>query len=113
MGWWWWRLLLGACRYERTDDERNHGSSVTTGLFQALDELLDLPYFDVLLGLVRLLLFTHVGGASVVRAWWDQGLRGGLSVDIQNTFFQGCGGARGTVAPAPAGAGKAETMQGG
>lgn len=61
-------MLAGACRGKRTDDEGNHGSSVTTGLCQALDELLDLPHFNVLLGLVGLLLFTHFGGAFVVRA---------------------------------------------
>lgn len=38
----------------RTDDERDHGGAVTTGLFKALDEFLDLPYLNVLLGLVRL-----------------------------------------------------------
>jgi len=58
-------------RAERTDDERNHGGSISTSGFKTLDELLDLPYFDVLLGLVRLLLFTHVGGAVVVRAGLD------------------------------------------
>lgn len=48
----------------RTDDERNHGSSISAGGFQALDELLHLPNLDVLLGIIRLLLLllgAHVG----------------------------------------------------
>lgn len=47
---------------KRTDDERNHGSSISAGRFKTLDQLLDLPDFDVLLGFTGLLLFgTHVG----------------------------------------------------
>lgn len=38
----------------RTDDERDHAGAVATGGLEALDELLDLPYLDVLLGVVRL-----------------------------------------------------------
>lgn len=48
-----------------TDNERNHGCAVTTRLFKALDQLLDLPYFNVLLGFVRLRV-THDGGGLVV-----------------------------------------------
>jgi hypothetical protein len=80
-------VLSEACRGERTDDERNHGGSVTTGLCQALDELLDLPHFNVLLGLVGLLLFTHVGGACVVRAVGNKGCGAGLSVEMFKHFF--------------------------
>ena len=50
-----------------TDDERNHGSSVATRLFKALDQLLDLPYLDVLLCFVRLWV-THDGGCILLRA---------------------------------------------
>jgi hypothetical protein len=80
-------VVSEACRGGRTDDERNHGSSVTTGLCQALDELLDLPHFNVLLGLVGLLLFTHVGGAWVVRAVGMKAVGGGLvSRNVQTLF---------------------------
>ena len=51
------------------DDEGNHGGSIAAGGFQALDELLDLPDLDVLVGLVALagaLLFGgHFGGCNV------------------------------------------------
>jgi hypothetical protein len=103
--------LAGACRGGRTDDERNHGSSVTTGLCQALDELLDLPHLNVLLGLVGLLLFTHVGGVCVVRAVGTKAVGAGLSVEMFKHFFQGCGGARETVAPVLAGAAAAGWVQ--
>lgn len=45
----------------RTNDERNHGRSIAPGGFQSLDELLDLPDFDVLLSLIGLRV-THFGG---------------------------------------------------
>ena len=49
-----------------TNDERNHGRSISAGGLEALDQLLDLPDLNVLLGLVVLLLVAHVerGGAS-------------------------------------------------
>lgn len=37
-----------------TNDEGNHGGSIATRGFQALDQLLHLPNFNVLLGLVGL-----------------------------------------------------------
>jgi hypothetical protein len=37
---------------QRTDDQRNHGRSISSGSLKTLDELLDLPDLDVLLGLV-------------------------------------------------------------
>ena len=48
----------------RTNDERNHGGSISASRFQTLDQLLHLPDFDVLLRIVRLLLLllgAHVG----------------------------------------------------
>lgn len=47
--------------YELTDDERDHGGPISSGSFQALDQLFDLPDLDILLGLVGLL-FTHDDG---------------------------------------------------
>lgn len=44
-----------------TDDEGNHGGSVSARLFKTLNELFDLPYLDVLLSLIRLWI-THYGG---------------------------------------------------
>jgi hypothetical protein len=44
----------------RTNDERNHGGSISSGRFESLDQFLDLPDLDVLLGLVRLRV-THDG----------------------------------------------------
>ena len=38
---------------QRTDNQRNHGRSISSGCFKTPDELLDLPDLDVLLGLVR------------------------------------------------------------
>lgn len=38
----------------RTDDERDHARAVTTGGFETFDQLLDLPYLDVLLGVSAL-----------------------------------------------------------
>lgn len=38
---------------QRTDNQRNHGRSISSGRFKTPDELLDLPNLDVLLGLVR------------------------------------------------------------
>ena len=37
-----------------TDDKGNHGCSISSGLLKPLDELLHLPYLDVLLRLVGL-----------------------------------------------------------
>jgi hypothetical protein len=103
-------VLSEACRGGRTDDERNHGGSVTTGLCQALDELLDLPHFNVLLGLVGLLLFTHVGGVCVVRAVGTKAVGRACQSKCSEHFFQSCGGARRTVAPVLAGAAAAAGM---
>lgn len=51
---------LGTSR--RTNDEGNHGGSISAGGFKTLDQLLHLPDLDVLLGIVRLLLLgTHDG----------------------------------------------------
>ncbi len=44
-----------------TNDEGNHGGSISSGGFQAFDQLLHLPDFNVFLGLVCLGV-THVGG---------------------------------------------------
>lgn len=41
------------------------GLQVNSRLFEALDQLLNLPYFDILLGLVRLWLGAHVCGYVV------------------------------------------------
>lgn len=40
-------------KIQRTDNQRNHGGSISSGRFKTPDELLDLPNLDVLLGLVR------------------------------------------------------------
>lgn len=47
----------------RTDNERDHGGTISTGGFKTLDQLLDLPDLNVLLGFTRLalLLGTHGG----------------------------------------------------
>jgi hypothetical protein len=53
-------LVAGGGRREggsRTDDEGNHACAIAPGGFEAFDELLDLPDFDVLLSLVGLRLF--------------------------------------------------------
>ena len=42
------------------DDERNHGGSISSGGFKTPDQLLDLPYFNILLRVVRLSLGAHV-----------------------------------------------------
>lgn len=47
----------------RTDDERNHGRSISSSGFEALDQLLHLPYLNVLLGVVGLDR-AHIGGAT-------------------------------------------------
>lgn len=39
---------------QRTDNQRNHGCPVSAGGLEALDQLLHLPYLDVLLRIVRL-----------------------------------------------------------
>jgi len=39
---------------ELTDDERYHGSPIPSRGFKTLDELLDLPYFNILFGFVLL-----------------------------------------------------------
>lgn len=44
-----------------TDDKRDHRCSISSGSLKPLDELLDLPYLNVLLGFIRLLGRTHVG----------------------------------------------------
>lgn len=52
-----------------TDNERNHGGSISAGGFQALDQFLHLPDLDVLLHIVRLLLLllgTHFEEEKVI-----------------------------------------------
>lgn len=46
---------------ELTNNEGDHGSSISSSGFQALDELFHLPDFDILFGLVGLRV-THFGG---------------------------------------------------
>jgi hypothetical protein len=46
---------------EHTNDEGNHRGSISSRCLEALDQLLDLPDFDVLLGLVGLGV-THIDG---------------------------------------------------
>lgn len=47
----------------RTDNERNHGGTISAGRFKTLDQLLNLPDLNVLLGFtaLSLLLGTHGG----------------------------------------------------
>lgn len=47
----------------RTDNERDHGGTISAGGFETLDQLLDLPDLNVLLGFttLALLLGTHGG----------------------------------------------------
>lgn len=52
---------------QRTDNERNHGGSISTSGFKTLDQLLDLPDLDILLSFVRRR-SAHLGEATV-----DQG----------------------------------------
>lgn len=48
--------------YEKhTDNQRNHRGSISSGGFKTLDELLDLPDFNILLRVVRSLSRAHVG----------------------------------------------------
>lgn len=47
-------LYMTAGNEPLTNDQGNHGSSVSSGGFEPLDELFNLPYFDVLFSLVRL-----------------------------------------------------------
>lgn len=49
----------------RTDDEGNHGGSISPGGLKALYELLHLPYFNVLLSVVGLLSRAHTGEATL------------------------------------------------
>ena len=48
-------------RAAHTDDEGNHGCAISTGGFEALDQLFDFPDLDVLLGLVGLRLLGRHG----------------------------------------------------
>lgn len=69
----------------RRDDEGNHGGSISAGSFQALNELLDLPDLDVLVGLgAGALLF----GGHDGRLCWGKVCRceieSGLKSDRQN-----------------------------
>ena len=48
-----------------TNNEGNHGCSIATSGFQALDQFLHLPDLDILLGLVGLGV-THDGGFSAM-----------------------------------------------
>ena len=51
-----------------TNNERNHGGAIAAGGFKTLDQLLDLPDLDVLLGLVGLLVLPgRHGRGGVVR----------------------------------------------
>jgi hypothetical protein len=63
-------LVLGRCACQwppcsqrglLTDDERDHGCAIAAGSFKTLDQLLDLPDLDVLLGVVGLLLLRRHG----------------------------------------------------
>jgi hypothetical protein len=51
----------------RTDDERNHGGSISTSGFKTLDQLLDLPDLNVLFSLIGLLVLPgrHGRGGDV------------------------------------------------
>ena len=46
---------------KHTDNQRNHRGSISSGGFKTLDELLDLPDFNILLRVVRSLSRAHVG----------------------------------------------------
>jgi hypothetical protein len=81
-------LILGRCTWlvggalsgvqvSRTDNERNHGGSISTGGFETLDQLLDLPDLNVLLRLIGLLVLPgrHGRGGVVdvrVEWWWGR-----------------------------------------
>lgn len=54
---------LGIDKEKRTDNERDHGGTISAGGFKTLDQLLDLPNLNVLLGFaaLALLLGTHGG----------------------------------------------------
>lgn len=78
-------LSLSECR-RHTNNQRNHGGSVSSGCFEALDELLNLPYFDVLFRLVGLRC-AHDGqrdATEVSRPWMkkkkDSSVRVGICV---------------------------------
>jgi hypothetical protein len=49
-----------------TDNEGNHGCAISTGGFKTLDQLLDLPDLNVLLGVVGLLVLGRHGRGVVV-----------------------------------------------
>jgi len=51
-----------------TNDERNHWCAVSTRRFETFDQLLDLPYFNILFGLVGLG-STHNGGVGDQWPW--------------------------------------------
>ena len=59
--------ISGGGQWQRTNNERNHGSSISTSGFKTLDQLLDLPDLDILLSFVRRR-GAHLGEATV-----DQG----------------------------------------
>ena len=68
------------CRHwrgeRRTDNERDHGGTISAGGFKTLDQLLDLPDLNILLGftgLSLLLLGTHGG-----RGQGDRGRNGSI-----------------------------------
>ena len=42
------------CGSGLTDDEGYHGSAIASGLFEALDEFLYFPYFNILLSVIGL-----------------------------------------------------------
>ena len=46
--------VFGRFQKRLTDDEGYHGGAIASGLLKALDEFLHFPYFNVLLGFVRL-----------------------------------------------------------
>ena len=54
----------------RTDDERNHAGAIPAGGFKTLDQLLDLPHLNVLLGLAALPLGLGGHGCGCVGWTW-------------------------------------------
>lgn len=63
----------------RTDDERNHGGSIASSGLKALDQLLHLPYLNVLFRFVRLCR-AHGGRGDGIRRPREKRLNGGLPV---------------------------------
>ncbi len=62
------RIHIGQIWTPRTNNQRDHGSSISSSRLQALDQLLHLPDLNVLLSLAGGLRVTHVGGSSASRS---------------------------------------------